>query len=49
VDIDLSARWLPPGLLELVAPVRESLVAGTTATVPGVDDSGAGPTTTTTT
>lgn len=37
----------PPGLLELVAPVRESLLEDTTATVPGADDSdGGGPTTT---
>lgn len=39
----LDALDPPPGLLELVAPVRESLVTGTTATVPSGDDDGAGP------
>lgn len=38
----------PPGLLDLVAPVRESLVAGTPGPAPGADDSGASPATTTT-
>lgn len=32
----------PPGLMELVAPVRESLLAGTTPTVPGADDGAGG-------
>lgn len=36
-----------PGLLELVAPVRESLLEDTTATVPGADDSDGGRPTTT--